>query len=729
MAYNTYTITLSNGNVLTYVSPTTTDYTSSALTLIGQADLGYGVPLNENFVHLLENFADSVPPYYVDGGGNHITIAPLVGQLWYNTSTGYLNLYDNTSTWEPIATQAWVDANFASNTSSGLYATESWVEVYVSAQNFVTQTYLTAQGYLTANQTITLSGDVSGSGSTSIVTTLSPNGVMAGTYDKVIIDATGRVTTGELLNAQDIINALGYTPAAVGSGPGQTLYVYGALGTTSGTTLNYLGFQSTNSNTNTLQLLENRFANGTDWTTASTRMQNITDVTSQGYIEFNPQNHQAGTGIGAGNVMQLVAQNSGAATGVLVNQKLYVVGSSAADPLLYFQTGTINNNNSGFSAQSTLGLISYSQTFGVLYFSANSDGSNNVAILPNGSVNTIGLNGGTSGMTIKTGSSGQNILYYDPSGSLFSKPNGAQVFLVDSAGDLTTNGTITNKNGNWFSNTNGNTNFWVNTSAGTNLGVLWFDYANGAPYSWRMTAQSGGGGAANQFSYDANGLCTVGTLYVNKNGGQATGIENTTQTNFGILNNGQRRIRIDGFYDFEVGGGTDEVIPGDINIFFGQGNYGDGNPTNNGDRRRLCMQSDGNMVIYSLNDGVLWSADTAGSDERLKTNIGEYTGGLKFINQIPVRTFQWKKDNKTFNDGSKTHVGFVAQELEEISGHDAVTKHGKNDWRVVHKQAFVPHLVAAVQELTTENDYLKERIRKLENKMNMFEEVMRQMKK
>jgi hypothetical protein len=57
--------------------------------------------------------------------------------------------------------------------------------------------------YLTTNQTITLTGDVTGSGTTSIATTLANAGT-AGTYTKVTTDAKGRVTSGTTLAATDI---------------------------------------------------------------------------------------------------------------------------------------------------------------------------------------------------------------------------------------------------------------------------------------------------------------------------------------------------------------------------------------------------------------------------------------------------------------------------------------------------------------------------------------------
>jgi hypothetical protein len=57
--------------------------------------------------------------------------------------------------------------------------------------------------YLTGNQSISLSGDITGSGTTAITTTLASVGT-SGTYTKVTTDEKGRVTAGTTLSASDI---------------------------------------------------------------------------------------------------------------------------------------------------------------------------------------------------------------------------------------------------------------------------------------------------------------------------------------------------------------------------------------------------------------------------------------------------------------------------------------------------------------------------------------------
>lgn len=80
MAYN---VNLSNGDLLTIVEDGTADISSTSVALVGKNFSGYGEYINENFVHLVENFSGESAP------SNQ-----LVGQLWYQTSTNELKIWD-----------------------------------------------------------------------------------------------------------------------------------------------------------------------------------------------------------------------------------------------------------------------------------------------------------------------------------------------------------------------------------------------------------------------------------------------------------------------------------------------------------------------------------------------------------------------------------------------------------------------------------------------------------
>jgi hypothetical protein len=79
------TINKTDGIVLTTIQDGAIDTDSTDLTLIGRLYRNYGELVNENFVKLLENFANSSSP-----------TAPIIGQLWYNTTTGAMNVYRST---------------------------------------------------------------------------------------------------------------------------------------------------------------------------------------------------------------------------------------------------------------------------------------------------------------------------------------------------------------------------------------------------------------------------------------------------------------------------------------------------------------------------------------------------------------------------------------------------------------------------------------------------------
>lgn len=80
-----YQINKTDGTIVTNVADGQVDQDSTDLTLIGKNFSGFGEALNENFIKLLENFADTSRP-----------INPLRGQIWFDTSELKLKVYSGT---------------------------------------------------------------------------------------------------------------------------------------------------------------------------------------------------------------------------------------------------------------------------------------------------------------------------------------------------------------------------------------------------------------------------------------------------------------------------------------------------------------------------------------------------------------------------------------------------------------------------------------------------------
>jgi hypothetical protein len=78
-----YIINKTDGSELTTIIDGTFDQTATDLTLIGKNTSTYGEVFNENFVHLLENFAN-----------NNAPTKPIAGQLWFDTNENRLKVYD-----------------------------------------------------------------------------------------------------------------------------------------------------------------------------------------------------------------------------------------------------------------------------------------------------------------------------------------------------------------------------------------------------------------------------------------------------------------------------------------------------------------------------------------------------------------------------------------------------------------------------------------------------------
>jgi hypothetical protein len=85
-----YLITKTNGDTLVTV-PDTEKNTDYGVTLVGRNYSGYGVFLNDNFIALMENFANGSAP-----------TVPLTGQLWFSTTTKNLSVWEG-SAWKVLS--------------------------------------------------------------------------------------------------------------------------------------------------------------------------------------------------------------------------------------------------------------------------------------------------------------------------------------------------------------------------------------------------------------------------------------------------------------------------------------------------------------------------------------------------------------------------------------------------------------------------------------------------
>lgn len=87
-----YIINNSRGNIVAVVADGTVNTTATPISLVGRGVTDYGTAENENYVWILENFANSSPP-----------LNPILGQLWYNSTTDTLTAYSNANTWISLA--------------------------------------------------------------------------------------------------------------------------------------------------------------------------------------------------------------------------------------------------------------------------------------------------------------------------------------------------------------------------------------------------------------------------------------------------------------------------------------------------------------------------------------------------------------------------------------------------------------------------------------------------
>ena len=132
-----------------------------------------------------------------------------------------------------------------------------------------------------------------------------------------------------------------------------------ALGDTSGNTTNMLSLGDYNGNNNYLNFFQIRDSTGgNNWYTATTRIQNTTDVSGQGYIDFNPTGGSYGLAFGSGTsgeAMRIINGNVGigttspganapsGVTGTFLEVKGNIMLTQQSGGSLVFADGSIQN--------------------------------------------------------------------------------------------------------------------------------------------------------------------------------------------------------------------------------------------------------------------------------------------------------------------------------------------------------------------------------------------------
>jgi hypothetical protein len=127
-----YIINLTNGTKLTELKDGVFDQKVTDITLVGRNTTNYGAFVNDNLVHILENFANLTQP-------NN----PLVGQLWYDTATNVMRVYNGRS-FIPTGNTIVANTQPVDLTSGGLWIDSSKGQLYF---NDGANTVLAGPGY------------------------------------------------------------------------------------------------------------------------------------------------------------------------------------------------------------------------------------------------------------------------------------------------------------------------------------------------------------------------------------------------------------------------------------------------------------------------------------------------------------------------------------------------------------------------------------------------------
>lgn len=415
--------------------------------------------------------------------------------------------------------------------------------------------------------------------------------------------------------------------------------------------------------------------------------------------------------------------------------------------------GAIGNTAYGFKALDLNTTGSYNTALGVQTLSVNANGSDigsyNTATGYQALMNNLG--------NVANTATGYQALFTNTTG--FNTASGYQALFNGGGGSNTATGAQALFNGGGNSNTAIGSKALYNNSAGYNTASGYETLFSNVTGSYNTAA--GYQALHSNYSGQYNSAFGSSAMYANSYGNYNTAIgynslANTTgsdgNTAFGY-NAGASYDN--GYYNCFIGSETDANGPGYYNcIALGHGTL----------VTAPSMMRVGNGATVSIGGPVGWSTI---SDGRVKKNIREDIPGLDFINKLRPISYNidlaavdgivkppvHKTGTALLTAGSGQpataekplspqmitarkekerilYTGFAAQEVEQaaqslrfsFSGVDAAR--GDKDLYSLRYGAFVAPLTKAVQELSAQNDQLKEENKKL---LKQSEEILRRL--
>jgi hypothetical protein len=166
-----YQINKTDGTIVSTVADGQIDNISTDITLIGKNFSGFGEVLNENFIKILENFANVTAP-----------TAPIKGQIWFDSTESKLKVYSGTA-FVPVSS-----ATIANSQPTTLGVGDLWFNDTAKQLYFFdgTSTILLGPAYSDAQGTsgLIVSSILDTLNQTRVITSLYNNGILLGIFAK-----------------------------------------------------------------------------------------------------------------------------------------------------------------------------------------------------------------------------------------------------------------------------------------------------------------------------------------------------------------------------------------------------------------------------------------------------------------------------------------------------------------------------------------------------------------